>query len=60
MQMIFQKPFESLNPRMSVRSIVAAPLEIHGQMSSDQIERRVRKLLDMVGLGSTALNKISP
>lgn len=57
MQMIFQKPFESLNPRMSVRSIVAAPLEIHGQMSSDQIERRVRKLLDMVGLGSTALNK---
>lgn len=48
-QMVFQDPFASLNPRMTVRSILMEPLEIHGLHAGDR-EARVRELLEMVGL----------
>ena len=52
MQIIFQDPFGSLNPRMSVRDIIEEPLIIHGQGNRFQREQRVKELLDLVGLAS--------
>lgn len=52
MQIIFQDPFGSLNPRMSVRDIIQEPLIIHGQGNRSQREQRVKELLDVVGLAS--------
>ncbi len=49
MQMVFQDPFGSLNPRMTVRSIVAEPLRIHGRFG-DGGPARVEELLERVGL----------
>ena len=56
-QMIFQDPFSSLNPRMKVESIVAEPLMHHKLLPPDQISRRVHELLDRVGLTRAAANK---
>ncbi len=50
MQMIFQDPYASLNPRMTVGGIVAEPLEIHGVGSKRERTERVRDLLATVGL----------
>ena len=49
MQMIFQDPYASLNPRMSVGSIVSEPLTIHG-LAKGQRKERVEELLQTVGL----------
>ncbi|MBV9719984.1 MAG: dipeptide ABC transporter ATP-binding protein [Candidatus Eremiobacteraeota bacterium] len=50
MQIIFQDPFASLNPRMTIREIVAEPLRIHGLASGSEIEDQVVELLKLVGL----------
>ena len=50
MQIIFQDPYASLNPRMPVRSIVGEPFAIHGTASGGERERRVGELLETVGL----------
>ncbi len=50
MQMIFQDPYASLNPRMSVRDIVGEPLIIHGIGSAAQRRERVADLMRIVGL----------
>jgi len=50
MQMIFQDPFASLNPRMTVRDIVGEPLVIHGQARGRELEDRVSEMLRRVGL----------
>lgn len=51
MQMIFQDPYSSINPRMTVRDIIAEPLKIHQICSSGtEIDQRVIKLMDTVGL----------
>jgi oligopeptide transport system ATP-binding protein len=50
MQMIFQDPYASLNPRMTIAGIVAEPLEIHGVGTSRERRERVRELLSTVGL----------
>jgi oligopeptide/dipeptide ABC transporter ATP-binding protein len=49
-QMIFQNPFSSLNPRMSVGSILEEPLIIHKKGDRQKRQRRVMQLLDQVGL----------
>jgi oligopeptide transport system ATP-binding protein len=49
-QIIFQDPFASLNPRMTVGDIVAEPLKIHGLAAGKAIDNRVRELLELVGL----------
>ena len=50
MQMIFQDPYASLNPRMTVGGIVGEPLEIHGIGTRRERQDRVRELLETVGL----------
>jgi peptide/nickel transport system ATP-binding protein len=50
MQMIFQDPFSSLNPRMTVGDIVAEPLVIHNMAKGKEIEDRVVEMLKKVGL----------
>ncbi|MCC7368449.1 MAG: dipeptide ABC transporter ATP-binding protein [Chloroflexi bacterium] len=57
MQVIFQDPFSSLNPRMTVLEIIAEPLVIHGMRDGDQIKTRVRELLEMVGLRVQHMNR---
>ena len=49
-QIIFQDPFASLNPRMSIYSIITEPLKIHGLVSKDRLKNRVVELLELVGL----------
>ena len=58
MQMIFQDPYASLNPRMTVGSIIAEPLVIHG-LAKDRKERRqkVQELMETVGLNSYYANR---
>src|SRR5687767_3520278 len=50
MQIVFQDPYASLNPRMTVGSIVAEPLIIHGDMGGSERGDRVAQLLERVGL----------
>jgi oligopeptide/dipeptide ABC transporter ATP-binding protein len=50
MQFVFQDPYTSLNPRMTVRSIVGEPLQIHGLASGSELRARVDDLLQSVGL----------
>ncbi|CUH52229.1 ABC transporter ATP-binding protein [Shimia marina] len=56
-QMIFQDPFSSLNPRMRVDEIIAEPVRHHKLLEGDAIQHRVDELLERVGLGSEAGRK---
>ena len=57
MQIIFQDPYASLNPRLTVRGIVAEPLEIHKIGNSMDRNERIRTLLELVKLNSDFLNR---
>jgi len=58
MQMIFQDPFGSLNPRMTIFQIISEPLEIHFKtMSRADRQQRVGELLDLVGLKADFMNR---
>ena len=56
-QMVFQDPYSSLNPRKTVAQIVEEPLRIHTRMSAAEREDRVRWLLEKVGLSAQHLNR---
>jgi oligopeptide/dipeptide ABC transporter ATP-binding protein len=56
MQMVFQDPQASLNPRKRVGQIVGAPLRLHG-VEGEEVNRRVRELLDLVGLSPEHVNR---
>ncbi|MCX7341891.1 MAG: ATP-binding cassette domain-containing protein [Hyphomicrobiales bacterium] len=52
-QLIFQDPYASLNPRMSVGEAIAEPVRLHGLRSGETaVQQRVRELLDLVGLSA--------
>jgi oligopeptide transport system ATP-binding protein len=57
MQMIFQDPQASLNPRMTVAGIIGEPLSEHMEMSRKERERRIYELMDAVGLNSDFANR---
>ncbi len=57
MQMVFQDPNSSLNPRMSVGEIVTEPMRLHLQMSRDEQEQRAQEIMTMVGLRAFHLDR---
>lgn len=57
LQMIFQDPYASLNPRMTIGDIIAEPLIIHDTMTKKEREIRVHQLLEYVGLTSYHTNR---
>jgi oligopeptide transport system ATP-binding protein len=57
MQMIFQDPYASLNPRMTVGSIVGEPLEVHAVSQGREKRDRVQELLRLVGLNPYFVNR---
>src|SRR4029453_18966501 len=57
MQMVFQDPYGSLNPRRRVGSIIGDPFEIHGVASGKDRNRRVQELMEMVGLNPEHYNR---
>lgn len=57
MQMVFQDPFSSLNPRMTVRQIIEEPLIIHGERSRARRLERVQDILDEVQLDRDSLTR---
>lgn len=57
MQIIFQDPFASLNPRMTVGEIVGEPLEVHGSVKGKEKEARVKELLKLVGLNPSFVTR---
>ena len=58
MQMVFQDPYASLNPRMRVRDIVAEPLVIHGVGTRNERRQRVAELFELVGLDAGHLDRL--
>jgi len=59
LQVVFQEPFESLNPRMSIGDIVGEPLIIHDRgLSSDARKHRVRETLERVGLSPDSSTRL--
>jgi oligopeptide transport system ATP-binding protein len=57
MQIIFQDPFSSLNPRKTIAQIIGEPLLVHGMRNRKQREERVLYLLDVVGLRSEQMRR---
>jgi oligopeptide/dipeptide ABC transporter, ATP-binding protein, C-terminal domain len=57
MQMIFQDPYASLNPRMTVGAIIAAPLDVHTKLDQKEKRERVQELLKLVGLNPDFVNR---
>lgn len=57
MQMVFQDPYEALDPRLTVRSIVAEPLVTHLHLTRREIDTRVTALLEEVGLDRSHLGR---
>ncbi len=57
MQLIFQDPYASLNPRMTVRDIIGEPFAIHGLAQGQEREEKVLALLDLMGLPRDAMER---
>ena len=57
MQMVFQDPYASLNPRHSIGRIVGEPLRTHGLANGARPRRAVRELLEIVGLPADAASR---
>jgi len=57
MQIIFQDPFGSLNPRFLIKDIIGEPLRVHTKASSKEIEERVAHLMSLVGLDPARRNQ---
>jgi oligopeptide transport system ATP-binding protein len=57
MQIIFQDPYSSLDPRMTVGTIISEPIETHGLARGQAKRERVAQLLEMVGLDPTYINR---
>ncbi|MEI8377899.1 MAG: dipeptide ABC transporter ATP-binding protein [bacterium] len=57
MQIIFQNPYSSLNPRMKIGDILAEPLKINFKLSKDEIEKRILEIADITGISRDSLNR---
>lgn len=56
-QMVFQDPYSSLNPKKTIRSILETPLKIHNIVKKEELGQKVEELADMVGLEKYVLDK---
>ena len=56
-QMIFQDPYSSLNPRMTIYDMLAEPLLMHGIVPAAELQKEVKRLLDLVQLPEDSLNR---
>ena len=56
-QMIFQDPYTSLNPRHTVGTIVGAPLQVHNMVPKNQVIKKVQEILEVVGLNPEHYNR---
>src|SRR5437763_8128533 len=56
MQIVFQDPYSSLNPRMTVRQVLSELLRVHRMVAREQVDARCRELVELVGLGPGALD----
>jgi oligopeptide/dipeptide ABC transporter ATP-binding protein len=57
LQMIFQDPFSTLNPRMSVKAMLDEPLRVHGRLERNSRLRKIGELLDTVGLRAELISR---
>jgi peptide/nickel transport system ATP-binding protein len=57
MQMVFQDPYASLNPRRRIGDLIAEPLRVHGHHDRAAIDRRLKELMGLVGLHPDHLNR---
>lgn len=57
MQMIFQDPYASLDPRMTIGQILSQPFEIHGILNRNQRVEKAKRLLEIVGLKASQINR---
>jgi ABC-type glutathione transport system ATPase component len=58
MQMVFQDPFNALNPSMSIGRALAEPLRIHRKLGGRALQAEIDRLLDIVGLAASAQNRL--
>jgi len=56
-QIVFQDPFWSLNPRWLIKDIIGEPLKVHLNLEQSELEKRVKELLEMVGLPAAGIYK---
>jgi len=56
-RLVFQDPFASLNPRMTVKEIIGDPLHVSGTARGAALDKRVRELLELVGLDAMAMER---
>ena len=56
-QTIFQDPYSSLNPNMTVRELVNEPLALHTKLSKDERNKKIKELLETVGLSDSDMDK---
>src|SRR5438093_4267882 len=57
MQMVFQDPYSSLNPRMTLQELIGEPLEVNGVARGRMLKQRVAELLRLVGLSTHYMNR---
>ncbi len=57
MQMVFQDPYASLNPRKTVGAIISEPFRVHGTLPKSKIRREVQQLMELVGLNPEHYNR---
>ncbi|MEM3631132.1 MAG: ATP-binding cassette domain-containing protein, partial [Nitrososphaerota archaeon] len=57
MQIVFQDPYSSLNPRFTIKDIIGEPLKIHEKLNNKELKERIANILNSVGLSSDIMNK---